>query len=676
MNSLNSPLQKLLSDSPVRSVSKTPSKTPTKSRPESSPSKHSHSTPDSSPSKSSFARLERQYTDLIIKYNNLASDYAQLELDLSSKLSLIEESKAKNKKLEAYIKMIQDEYNENKALLTQEIKSYEESIVELQLKIKKLTQELTAKEDNDLTNYVDQAEHEKLAHDFKILQTNFELEQSSKLILMDQIELLSKENEQLKSDSYPQPHLHSHIIEKSQMDDSDDSVLHYVHNSSIEHTMNRLTDDDDEDINQSHFSSNISLQENILSNLDSFEAVSNFQFPPSPDPETKLKRQSLPAQLKEEFILSPLKLACHTNLYFEGAADSPRVTKRYIKGHSRYNSHDIVPIKVEFEPVETRSTSVPEHQLHKTFIEEECESDTIPEKVELDERSHAYKALIGELSSAPTSSSTAVRNSIFGDVTSRNSLMSSSSKRSSMIEEPAMTKQEIMKLKFELQSLRLHNEKLLSYIGFELQKQKVNLEQLTKGIEYSDSKLIEKSREELIHKKRVLRSVSINSILSKKYSNHDNATMLGKGILSNYVFENEDDYGFLNHNDQFSKRIFSRGLQQYFHDDEVDEEAACKTLKNHKSLKNLHFQYNEIDDEEYDEMDETVESIYDQVSSDEEIGIINQFKHMILGGSKKKKYMKNKQELVDDRLKYKFMAITLGIMIIGLKFSHPTIQQP
>jgi hypothetical protein len=658
-------------------------KTPIKSRPESSPSKHTHSTPDSTPSKSSFTRLERQYTDLIIKYNNLASDYAQLELDLSSKLSLIEESKAKNKKLEAYIKMIQDEYNENKALLTQEIKSYEQSIVELQLRNKKLTQELMVKEDSDHpTNYVDLAEYEKLAHDLKILQTNFELEQSSKLILMDQIELLSKENEQLKSDTYnqPQPHLHSHSIEKSQMNDSDDSVLHYVHNSSIEHTMNRLTDDDDddddeEDMAQSHFSSNISLQENILSNLDSFDAVSNFQFPPSPDPETKLKRQSLPAQLKEEFILSPLKLACHTNLYFEGATDSPRVTKRYMKGHSRYNSHDIVPIKVEFEPIETRSTSVPEHQLHKTFIEEECESDTMPEKVELDERSHAYKALIGELSTAPTSSSTAARNSMVGDITWRNSLMSSSSKRSSMIEEPAMTKQEIMKLKFELQSLRLHNEKLLSYIGFELQKQKVNLEQLSKGIEYSDSKLIEKSREELIHKKRVLRSVSINSILSKKYSNHDNATIIGKGILSNYVFDNEDDYGFLTHNDQFSKRIFSRGLQQYFHDEEIDEEVACKTLKNHKSLKNLHFEYNEIDDEDYDEMDESVESIYDQVSSDEEIGIINQFKHMILGGSKKK-YMKNKEELVDDRLKYKFMAITLGIMIIGLKISHPTIQQP
>jgi hypothetical protein len=79
----------------VRSVSKSPMKTPIKSRPESSPSKHTHSTPDSTPSKSSFTRLERQYTDLIIKYNNLASDYAQLELDLSSKLSLIEESKAK-----------------------------------------------------------------------------------------------------------------------------------------------------------------------------------------------------------------------------------------------------------------------------------------------------------------------------------------------------------------------------------------------------------------------------------------------------------------------------------------------------------------------------------------------------------------------------------------------------
>lgn len=47
-----------------------------------------------------------------------------------------------------------------------------------------------------------------------------------------------------------------------------------------------------------------------------------------------------------------------------------------------------------------------------------------------------------------------------------------SSKRSSYLNADNKTRQEITKLKFELQSLKLHNEKLLSYIGFELQNRK------------------------------------------------------------------------------------------------------------------------------------------------------------------------------------------------------------
>ncbi|KAM9886599.1 hypothetical protein OXX79_014092, partial [Metschnikowia pulcherrima] len=132
----------------------------------------------------------------------------------------------------------------------------------------------------------------------------------------------------------------------------------------------------------------------------------------------------------------------------------------------------------------------------------------------------------------------------------RDSLMTDSSKRSSFFSELNLssgdvTKQEITKLKFELQSLRLHNEKLLSYIGFELQKQKKNIKKLSSKqnlrpkpshpMEYSDAKLIERSKEMLIHKKRVLRSVSINPILSTKYGGKRSGSsfqpLVGLGVL-------------------------------------------------------------------------------------------------------------------------------------------------
>ena len=60
--------------------------------------------------------------------------------------------------------------------------------------------------------------------------------------------------------------------------------------------------------------------------------------------------------------------------------------------------------------------------------------------------------------------------------------MDISSKRSSYLNSDEKTKQEIMKLKFELRSLKLHNEKLLSFIGFELQKQRNNLKNYQKAI--------------------------------------------------------------------------------------------------------------------------------------------------------------------------------------------------
>lgn len=647
----------------------------------SSPKKSYDSPKSATPSylQSDYNRLERQYTDLIIKYNNLNHDFQTLQYDLSSKTITNQEDSQKIKNLQSYIKLIQEEFNHDKILLTQQIKLNENTIFDLNLKIKKLS---SANDNYEESTFNDDhfqltAKFDKLSHDYKILKSNHELEQSSKKFLIDQIDNLNLQIESLKSN------------ELDLEFDNDQSVIHHL----VEHTMNQLTDDEDEDeILQNStvedFAQNSTqdlVQNATIEDIsqDSFHINTSFSFP---NESKKLKHQSLPAQLKDDFVLSPLKLAMNL-LYFETDQESvrhipPTTVKRYSKGHSRYNSHDIVPIQVEFEPMEARSTS--EYQLQKPIEEDDEE--------EPDERTNAFNKLNGEiLAPIPPQSSSSItnfRNSIIGGDDLRDSLISSSSQRSSLIEEP-MKKQEIMKLKFELQSLKLQNEKLLSYIGFEMQKQNLNIAELAKTIEYSDSKLIEKSREELIHKKRVLRSVSINSILSKNYNNpiSSSSIILGKAVLQNFEYqEEEDDYGFLNENDQFPNRIFSRGLQKYYNDNIEEENSTNKSLKNHKSLKNIRYNY-EIDDDNIieeshessfdesivDDIEEFHESSFYQSSSEDELGLIDQFKHMILG-SNKSKYMKN-EELVDDRLKYKFVAITLGIMIIGLKFSHQNLQQ-
>ena len=46
--------------------------------------------------------------------------------------------------------------------------------------------------------------------------------------------------------------------------------------------------------------------------------------------------------------------------------------------------------------------------------------------------------------------------------------------------------------------------------------------------------------------------------------------MLHKGLLNEFPFisSDEDDYGFMNHNDLYSQRVFSSALNSYFNFDE------------------------------------------------------------------------------------------------------------
>lgn len=717
-----------------------------------------------------YTKLERQHTDLLLKNKDQNREYTQLELELSTKDDQIQEQKEKLLNLEIFIKAIKEESLKHTELLNDEVSAYKELVEDLQMKVIKLTSEINIfkrreseaqlenqnlHENDDLHEILKISEKfNRLLKDFKVLQSNFELEKNSKLVLIDQIEFLTKENELLSTrNSGKNSEQDEENIEDDFLDSSDSNLSVIQNFTNTIHTMNELTDDDDDSIlrlaistnndpansDDDDYNSNIlsyladELQDNHSSpikqvpDLDgSLDIPNNFQFPankrnsilptnfnvhpdlhpfpPSPDPEIREnKRQSLPSQFKasprfetDEFVLSPFKLANQSS-FFDG--DNVSTVNRYCNlkpNHSRYNSHDIVPIKVEFEALDTsiRSISVPERE-HQKF-------DVINETPEPNERV------------ANSKTRNAVRNSAFFALngydnsasSNRNSVCTTtSSKRSSLIYDPPteMSKQEIMKLKFELQSLKLHNEKLLSYIGFELQKQKKNIKKLSnkqsartlkaltnvsKQIEYSDAKLIEKSKDMLIHKKRVLRSVSINPIVSKNYRNpivkkRGSVSILTKGLgqehevfsAFNYddsmydavIEDDEDDYGFMNHSDKFSTRVFSHGLNVYLNGDECgeidgDEEES---IKRHRS---------QIFDSRMKVDDEEQEQTTSEDTSSEDAGVLGQMRNLFAGRSntvpKKKRTKKELQQLVDDGLKLKFLSITLGIMIIGLKLSH------
>ncbi|KAK6458758.1 uncharacterized protein RJT20DRAFT_131916 [Scheffersomyces xylosifermentans] len=756
-----------------------------------------------------YAKLERSYTDLILKNKTLLHDHSQLEIELHSKASIITEQAEKIASYEKFIKTLQEDHSKSSDLLTKEIAFYKELIQDLQSKIDKLIIEIETYRNNALdspphtpeqsrTHPGDPEDYNKLAKNYRVLQSNFELERNSKTILIDQIEYLTKEIEVLRLEQNKDVFASRNSTES---DILDNSVIHDITHTI--HTMNNLTEEeeDDEDLEdsvsdvshapnsdddkineldelnkanmltylaeelknnhsspikgsdhtddsmeisrnfqfpppefgESNFMDHAISQNSVHSTVSSLKNRAPVQFPPSPDPGSKeKKRQSLPSQLKSptsernEFVLSPFKLSNTTSTSFSDDGDHRRssVIKRYSTTkptHSRYNSHDIVPIKVEFEVQDSalRSTSVPESHNKKRFdiISENAEyNDAGSIDMKLSMRDDALLALNGYIPQ-----STSNRNSIYTN---------SSSKRSSMVLENFandLTRQEIMKLKFELQSLRLHNEKLLSYIGFELQKQKKNIKKLTKKqsarslrssgnkkIEYSDAKLIEKSKEILIQKKRVLRSVSINAILSNKYNNSCSPATRssGFGLLTPgispfspqpFAFDvaeseaesylkdkGEDEYGFLDHNDKFGTRVFSNGLNVYLNfnecndgidEDDVKESEKEKRVKKYRSQVFEKTKYSSSDDErdsdvstEVEREEEWEEITSDGSSSEEEIGMLNQIKYLILGvksveGSKKKR---KEQSLVDDNLRYKFLTIAIGIMIIGLRFSHQT----
>lgn len=503
--------------------------------------------------------LQRQYAELVVKLNGLATDYAHLEAELESRTQSAEALKNTVAALEKALCATEAERAREQDLHMRELACYEQALAEAQRRCQRMTLEL---ELSCLTPSHVEEEYQQLMSRHRALQANMDLEQNTKALLIDQIETLTKERDILLAQ------LQSQFLERL----SDDSQHDYSVRRGDFESRQGASDSDG-----SVYGTVLSLDMTTLSPLkdESFD-LRRFQFPispPLPDPAPKTaKRLLLPARLKEEFVLSPLKLA---------ASEEPQ-KKRYLSlkpHHLRYNSHDVLPVRVEFEPeVGARCSSWPEQELAS---------------VAEDDRDAAYMRLSGLETG---------------------------------------TKQEIMKLKFELQSLRLHNEKLLSYIGFELQKQKKNIKKLLSKqnlrMEYLDAKLIQKLRDVLINKKRVLRLVLINPGLAP----------LG--------VRDEDEFAF---ESPFLSSLKEERLVRKYKLQTFQEEVGMLSLEDCESV-----------DSDWGESDESVEPWRPNYFS--------QLRHLLLGAGR------DCEPVVDEKLKYKFFTIVIGIMFIGARLTNNRVQ--
>lgn len=661
--------------------------------------------------------MQKQYLELAAKLASVTRDYSHLEDQLAQKSKFIHELSVKVSQSDRIIRSLEDERHKNTDLFEREISFYKESVDELQRRNQRMAHKLELGQISSqaISNEVEE-KYSKLMKSYKVLQSNLELEQNSRALLIDQIEYLTKERDFLLESANTQEvsrSSHSFINTNPYTGQNTDSES----DGSVHGT--RLLDSLAEDLENHNLETSSPIKSGYSDN--SLDVSHNFQFPPANLPPTNtypptaelsaksIKRQSLPTNLQplvtpkdddDDFVLSPLKLANHSNSYFEGEVlptpQSATITKkRYSNSkpnHSRYNSHDIVPIKVEFELLnhQLRSASSPDKDYLRSLR-------TVDEQnVVEDDREQAFRKLNG----FPDSSA------------QRDSLITSSSKRSSLITDfniltNDVTKQEIMKLKFELQSLKLHNEKLLSYIGFELQKQKKNIKKLSSkqnlrgNIEYSDAKLIEKLKDMLIHKKRVLRSVSINPILSSKYDMSKRAGIIQPGVgigiggtmghddEDDFVFQSHfinsiedcDDYGFLNHESKYNLRVLSRRNQLYLNEEDarVPRKFKSQTFGQAMGVEEVSF----IDEDEEEDFSMQLEDVeeddwdVENSSSGSEVNYsklntFNQMKYLIFGKEHLRKKAKGGDSLVDENLKYKFLTIVIGIVIVGIKFtSHP-----
>lgn len=674
--------------------------------------------------------LQQRQHELVAKHNSLAREYALLEEELVKKTTLVDELSVKVANTERVMKALQEERRNELALYEKEIAFYKDTIADLQRKSLRYLQQLEhgRSQSHQVSQELDD-KYAKLLKSVKALQLDLELERNLKALLIDQIEYLTKERDFLlehgAENSAPASRVASgssvlrHEITPADFEDESDGSVHGSH--MLSSLADELVEDDDYALETSSpIKSPVYKEDNFM------DVAKNFQFPPSPEklpppqssrlppsPDSNVneKHKSLPIQLKdqEDFVLSPMKLTSNANGYFDHDVSLPSRTastsKRHLlikPNHSRYNSHDFMPIKVEFEQQDQlyRSASAPSKELLNNL--NEADEDQGGDQAE------AFRKLQGL------------------EPSKRDSLLTSSSKRSSLytdlnILSGDITKQEIMKLKFELQSLKLHNEKLLSYIGFELQKQKKNIKKLSSrsnlrgNVEYSDAKLIEKLRDMLIQKKRVLRSVSINPILSTKLGMANKPGLfdssLGLGLAQaplgeeeeddDFVFKSRfinsvadgdcDNYGFLAHHRKQSLRLFSNHTQEYLNEVDAKQPKKAKSQTFASLLANEEVSFSQfetdwehtvedsIDGDEEEEDDLWEDDAGSEKSSSgseidyDKLNTLNQLRYLIMGKEHFRKKRRSLEEpLVDENLKYKFLTVVIGITVLGLRFTaHP-----
>ena len=857
-------------------------------------------------SRETYESIERRFADTMNLINRAGAENADLDINIDVDSSAdLDLARVKSRLYQQTVEELESEKNHLRELMSKQEAFYELYIVDLQRKVSQLESEhaegsasvalrklspglgLITSTSNGVSGTVcgddggngfggfgfassgaghitrlDEKglleRHEKLMRDYRMLANQFEVEKSSKLVLMDQIELLAHKNEDLinqfslsedsiggaggagiegrNRQSIANTSTTTNTTTTTTTTTNNDILEEFHHStdsvirtSGIIQRAHQVNSNEDGRLGNSEGDDKLAYYSHESfdqlphgdSSLNSFKVNTNFQFPPtssailppSPDPESRnLKRQSLPAsynttnnsnnnnynslkleklnsETNSKFVLSPFKLAPSNAKTSATGGESPEAVfedfnsvKRYSSSkptHVRYNSHDILPIKVEFEDqTSTRVASMPEKSKRQLLlvvfnkIDESLDEDYI--------KSYHRNGTLNALNGFSEEGEEAGEDESLDHGRSKRFSYEEfdlSSKRSSYLNNlnnyNSQTRQEITKLKFELQSLKLHNDKLLSYIGFELQKQKKNLRKLAKKqsenslrqanmYEYSDAKLIQDSRDLLINKKRVLRSVSINAVYNNdgKINNQDRAHVkkqlgisklglidegrgrAGTSTVADYNLDNirdidgvddidggiddfddgddGDDYEeeegdidldmddvvgvdgrFANDKyiKKFASQVFARSKLHSLSEDENDLD-----FDNDDNNSNSSWQLQAADDDEGQEQEQEQEENGDgdenveagqrgrsldnyasssssssssssvSTSSEEELGMLNQIRHLVLGKETKSKSRgkgksRQKEDLVDDNLKFKFLTIALGIMIIGFKLT-------
>ncbi|ODQ79412.1 hypothetical protein BABINDRAFT_161814 [Babjeviella inositovora NRRL Y-12698] len=529
--------------------------------------------------KEDYGKLERLYADQLIKNSRIIQDQEKLEFELLEKDQTLLALASKFSELAKLNKKLSETLAHEKDNMLKEGNRAREVQMMLEAKISSL-QRIVKENENIIEQLsgpvppLDQfaameKEYTKLQRLHKVSETNYEYEMNAKSILIGQIETLGAENARLlrafselqeKYEELNEQCLHS-IVNIDDIEDSDldgdfrrdfregiqDKVRGNIlggldydlpDGSSYPNVQRRCSDDslvkdnsftDSSDSGSETFRftsladelSSISRKANVSVETideqnedDLLEALANLGSPglnqnrfmfPSPKKSSQSPR-ILSASTPHHTKIVPLEIDCNlrsmklnTSSNASPSKSSPETFFSHQKRHSRTMSTDIIPIQVEFEPSPFQRNSSNESVRMSPAMSQRSHASSVASRAALDRLPHSGS----------------------------HSRVSSHGETNPPLDE---ARQEITKLKFELQSVKLQNEKLMSFIGFELQKMDPGSVTFTdakwaKGtalprlgqIEYSDAKLIHSSKQ-VLRNKRILRSVSVIQNVQRRRS--------------------------------------------------------------------------------------------------------------------------------------------------------------